>query len=371
VALIDGLLRCAGWRTALLGVGLLLSGCSSVNPYYDPSKPHHRRDGFQNIDPAAWMPRAFGEFVRWQRERSDLQIPAPSADLSVVPAELDFIRANRSAFAVTWIGHATALVQVAGVNILTDPVFSNRASPLQWAGPGRWQPPGVALRDLPHIDIVLISHNHYDHLDESSVKALAAQPGGPPLFVVPLGIERWLAAVGIATARALDWWDRTESHGLTIHLTPAQHWSRRSFTDTMQTLWGGFVVETADKTSAGKGAAARRRVFYAGDTGWSTQHFDEIGRRFAPIDLALIPIGAYEPRWFMAMQHVNPEEAVRIHQAIGARASLGVHWGTFLMTDEPLDQPLRDLAAARASLGVSAEAFRTLRHGQTWRIDAP
>jgi L-ascorbate metabolism protein UlaG (beta-lactamase superfamily) len=231
----------------------------------------------------------------------------------------------------------------------------------------RWQPPGVALRDLPHIDIVLISHNHYDHLDEASVRALAAQPGGPPLFVVPLGIERWLGAVGIATARALDWWDYLDAHGLRIHLTPAQHWSRRTFMDTLQTLWGGFVVESAGESRA----APRQRVFFAGDTGWSALHFDEIGRRFAPIDLALIPIGAYEPRWFMAMQHVNPEEAVRIHQAIGARASLGVHWGTFLMTDEPLDQPLRDLDAARRSLGVSAEAFRTLRHGQTWKIGAP
>jgi L-ascorbate metabolism protein UlaG (beta-lactamase superfamily) len=337
-----------------------------VNPDYDPAKPHHRPDGFQNIDPAAWMPRAFGEFVRWQRERRDLAIPPPSADLAVAPPELDFIRTNRGAFAVTWIGHATALVQLAGVNILTDPVFSDRASPVQWAGPKRWQPPGVALGELPRIDIVLISHNHYDHLDETSVKALAAQPGGPPLFVVPLGIERWLADIGIDGARALDWWDQVEAHGLRIYLTPAQHWSRRTFLDTMQTLWGGFAVETAGTIRT----APRLRVFFAGDTGWSAQHFEEIGRRFAPIDLALIPIGGYEPRWFMAMQHVNPDEAVRIHQTIGARASLGVHWGTFLMTDEPLDQPLRDLAAARASLGVSAEAFRTLRHGQTWRIAA-
>lgn len=334
-----------------------------MNPYYDATRPHHRPDGFQNIDPAAWMPRAFGDFVRWQRERSALKIPAPTTDLSVAAPDLDFIRANRGDFAVTWIGHATALVQLAGVNVITDPMFSDRAFPVQWAGPRRWQPPGVALRDLPHIDVVLISHNHYDHLDEASVKALAAQPGGPPLFVVPLGIERWLAGVGISNAKALDWWDHVDAHGLAITLTPVQHWSRRTFTDTMQTLWGGFVVESA--------GPARRRVFFAGDTGWSAQHFGDIGARFVPIDLALVPIGAYEPRWFMRAQHVNPEEAVRIHQAIGARASLGIHWGTFLMTDEPLDQPLRDLDAARRTLGVSAEAFRTLRHGQTWRIGAP
>ena len=341
-----------------------------MNPYYDAARPHHRPSGFQNIDPAAAMPRAFGEFVRWQRERSALVIPAPTEDLSVVLADLDFIRANRSEFAVTWIGHATALVQMAGVNILTDPVFSNRASPVQWAGPGRWQPPGVALRDLPRIDLVLISHNHYDHLDEASVRALAAQKGGPPLFVVPLGIERWLADVGIEGAQALDWWDHVDAHGLRVHLTPAQHWSGRTFTDRMQTLWGGFVVEALVEPTVAGTSAPRQRIFYAGDTGWSARHFGEIGRRFAPIDLALIPIGAYEPRWFMSAQHVNPEEAVRIHQAIGAHASLGVHWGTFLMTDEPLDQPLHDLDAARRSLGVSDQQFRTLRHGQTWRIAA-
>jgi len=329
-----------------------------MNPYYDRDRPHHRPEGFQNIDRAAWMPRSFGEFFRWQRERSKLVVPAPQVDLSPVSPDLGFIRGNRSEFAVTWIGHATALVQVGGINVLTDPLFSDRASPVQWAGPRRWQPPGVALADLPHIDIVLISHNHYDHLDTGSVQALAAQAGGPPLFVVPLGLERWLEGAGIEGAKALDWWDQTASHGLSITLTPAQHWSRRTFADTNTTLWGGFVVETE--------SPPRRRVFYSGDTGWSAQHFADIGARFAPIDLALIPVGAYEPRWFMRAQHVNPDEAVRIHRAVGARRSLGVHWGTFLITDEPLDQPLRDLEAARRSQGVSADDFRTLRHGQTW-----
>jgi L-ascorbate metabolism protein UlaG (beta-lactamase superfamily) len=344
-----------------LAIALLtcLSGCATMNPYYDASKPHHRPEGFQNIDRAAWMPRAFGEFFRWQRERNTRVIPAPTVDLSTITPELDWLRANRSEFAVTWIGHATALVQLAGINILTDPHFSDRASPVQWFGPRRWQPPGVALAELPRIDIVLISHNHYDHLDTDSVQALARQAGGPPLFVVPLGLERWLETAGIPGARALDWWDRAEVQGLSITLTPAQHWSRRTFADTNTTLWGGFVVE---------GGSPRRRVYFVGDSGWSAQHFGDIGARFAPIDLALVPIGAYEPRWFMAAQHVNPEEALRIHQAVGARASLGVHWGTFALTDEPLDQPLRDLDHARRALGVSDHVFRTLRHGQTWRI---
>ena len=332
-----------------------------LSPYYDRSRPHHRPYGFQNLEPAAHMPRPFAELLRWRWQRLFKRIVPPAAELAPVAPDLDFIGANGSEFAVTWIGHATALVQLAGVNLLTDPIFSRRASPLRWIGPKRHQAPGLRLDQLPHIDLVLISHSHYDHLDRASVLALARQAGAPPLFVVPLGIERWLAAEGIASARALDWWDRTESHGLAIHLTPLQHWSGRGRGDAMRTLWGGFVVESA---------APRRRVFFAGDTGWSAPHFAEIGARFAPIDLALIPIGAYEPRWFMATMHVNPQEAVQIHRSIGARASLGLHWGTFAMTDEPLDEPPRALAVALREAGLAAEAFRTLRHGQTWRIDA-
>ncbi len=337
---------------------------STVNPYYDPSKPHHRADGFQNIDPAARMPRPFGEFFRWQRERAALDIPPPKLDLSPVAPELGFIRSRANHFAVTWIGHATALVQIGHSNVLTDPHFSERASPVQWAGPKRWQPPALRPEDLPRIDVVLISHNHYDHLDEASVRALAAQPGGPPLFVVPLGLERWLESVGITNVRALDWWDTVQAGELTVTLTPVQHWSRRTLADTNTTLWGGFVVE-------GESHGKRRRVYFSGDTGYSAQHFRETGARFPGIDLALIPIGAYEPRWFMRQQHVDPEEAVRIHRDLGARRSVGIHWGTFQLTDEPLDQPLADLAAARDKLGVGRHEFIVLRHGETLRLNRP
>ncbi len=355
-------MRCARGSIAALATGAIVAaGCSHVNPYYDPAKPHHRPDGFQNVDPQARMPRSASEFFRWQRERLALTIPGPQLDLSPVAADLGFIRAATNHFAATWIGHATVLVQIGAANVLTDPHFSERASPVQWMGPRRWQPPGVALRELPRIDVVLISHNHYDHLDEGSVRALNAQPGGPPLFVVPLGVERWLQSVGITNVRALDWWDRIDVAGLTIHMTPVQHWSRRTFADTNTTLWGGFVVE-------GQADGRPRRVFFTGDTGYSAQHFKDIGARFGPVDLALIPIGAYEPRWFMATQHVDPAQSVQIHRDLRARRSLGIHWGTFQLTDEPLDQPVRDLAAARDALGVSSEEFVTLRHGQTLRL---
>jgi L-ascorbate metabolism protein UlaG (beta-lactamase superfamily) len=342
--------------------GSLVSGCSAVNPYYDPAKPHHRRDGFQNIDPAAWMPRSFGEFFRWQRERLALDIPAPKMDLAAIVPDLGLMRSRANHFSVTWIGHATALVRIGHTNILTDPHFSERASPVQWFGPKRWQAPAVRIEELPHIDVVLISHNHYDHLDENSVLALNAQRGGPPLFVVPLGIERWLQAVGVTNARALDWWDSLQVKDVTVHLTPVQHWSRRTFADTNTTLWGGFVVE-------GESRGKRRRVFFSGDTGYSAQHFRQIGSRFGGFDLALLPIGAYEPRWFMKAQHVNPEEAVQIHRDLRARLSVGIHWGTFQLTDEPIDQAAADLAAARERLGVGGREFVTLRHGETLRLD--
>jgi N-acyl-phosphatidylethanolamine-hydrolysing phospholipase D len=344
-------------------VVLRAAGCATMNPDHDARKAHHRPEGFQNIDRAAWMPRPFGEFFRWQREHRQLVIPPPQVDLSAVAPDVAYIRANRSEFAVTWIGHATALVQVGGLNILTDPHFSDRASPVQWMGPKRWQPPALRARDLPHVDLVLISHNHYDHLDADSVAALNAQAGGPPRFVVPLGLDRWLEGAGVAQVRALDWWDRIDVQGFAVHLVPAQHWSRRTLADTNTTLWGGFVVEAP----AARGEAARR-VYWAGDSGWSERHFSDIGARFAPIDLALLPIGAYEPRWFMRQQHVNPEEAVRIHRSIGARRSLGIHWGTFQLTDEALDAPLRELEVALRAAGLSADDFRTLRPGQTWKL---
>jgi L-ascorbate metabolism protein UlaG (beta-lactamase superfamily) len=348
---------------ATVAATLIVSGCSSrVNPYYDPAKPHHRPDGFQNIDPAASMPRSFGDFFRWQRERATLDIAPPKLDLAAIVPDLGFIRGRMNHFSVTWIGHATALVQIGHTNVLTDPHFSERASPVQWAGPKRWQPPAVRLEELPRIDVVLISHNHYDHLDENSVRALNAQAGGPPLFVVPLGVERWLASVGITHTHALDWWQSVKVKDLTVQLAPVQHWSRRTLADTNSTLWGGFVVE-------GESRGKLRRVFFSGDTGYSKQHFSDIGNRFGGFDLALLPIGAYEPRWFMSAQHINPEEAVRIHRDLRAKLSIGIHWGTFQLTDEPLDQPVADLAAARSRHGLEKREFITLRHGETLRLD--
>ncbi|MBC7940484.1 MAG: MBL fold metallo-hydrolase [Chitinophagaceae bacterium] len=347
----------------------LLGSCGSTNPYYDASKPHHRPGGFQN-NYGDFEPKGLGELLRWRWQAFSQDLPPPpKSPTPRVAADLAFVLANARAGAamrpaVTWLGHATALVQMAGLNVITDPVFSQRASPLSFIGPQRAQAPGMTLDELPHIDVVLVSHNHYDHLDEGSVRALNAQAGGPPLFVVPLGLKAWLANIGITHAVELDWWQTHQLGRVDIVLTPVQHWSGRSLTDRLQTLWGGFAVFGPDL-----------HWFFSGDTGYS-KDFADIRARFADrqtdggFDLALIAVGAYEPRWFMAQQHVNPREAVQIHRDLGARRSLGVHWGTFSLTDESLDAPPAALAEARQAQGVTEDDFFLLAIGQTRKLPA-
>ncbi len=258
------------------------------------------------------------------------------------------------------------LAQVGGLNVLTDPIFSERASPVQFIGPKRHQPPGLSLAELPNIDLVLVSHNHYDHLDEASVGALAGSRAAGPWLVVPLGLADWLRRRGIERVVELDWWAshemRTSRGPVELMLVPAQHWSARGVNDRMKTLWGGFAMFAPDC-----------HLFYAGDTGYS-RDFSDIRQRCAArqtpaqgggFDIALLPIGAYEPRWFMTEQHVNVEEALKIHRDLGAKRSLGVHWGTFELTDEPLDEPPRQLASQREALGIAEQQFFTLAVGQT------
>lgn len=362
--------RLAGAAIGLLALGGV-AGCSSVNADFDARRAHHRPDGFQNRY-LAFQPRGLMDLLawRWQAWRLDLP-PPPTTPTPVAPAEVDFLRRNAQAGAamqptVTWIGHATVLAQLAGLNVITDPHFSERASPVGFLGPKRAQPPGLTPAQLPHIDLVLISHNHYDHLDEASVLALQAQPGGAPLFLVPLGLKPWFESLGIRRVETMDWWQErlvTAPAGpVTIVFTPAQHWSGRTLNDRMATLWGGFAVLAPDL-----------HLFYSGDTGYSPDFRDIRAhvadrQREGGFDIALIPVGAYEPRWFMQEQHVNPAEAVQIHQDLGARRSLGVHWGTFNLTDEPLDEPPRALARARAQAGLADEAFFVLAVGETRRL---
>jgi N-acyl-phosphatidylethanolamine-hydrolysing phospholipase D len=332
-----------------------------------PPKTHHTPEGFRN-NYVGTVTKSLGDLLRWQLDRIRRGLPPPATIPTPVQApDLDFVNGNSKAGqkmtpAVTWIGHATALVQASGLNVLTDPIFSLRASPVQFLGPARAQPPGIVLADLPRIDVVLISHNHYDHLDRRSILALQGQAGGAPLFLAPIGIKAWLERLGVEHAVELDWWEKHVHAGVEFHFTPAQHWSGRGFHDRNKTLWGAW-------TAIGKDF----HWFFSGDTGYS-QDFSDTRRHFADrqtetqgggFDVALIAVGACLPRWFMQMQHVDLDEAVQVHLDLGAKCSVGVHWGTFALADDPLDQPLHELAHARTLKGVPEESFFLLPVGGT------
>ena len=258
---------------------------------------------------------------------------------------------------VTWVGHATMLVRLAGKNILFDPVFSERASPVGFAGPKRIVPLPIDIPELPRIDVVLISHNHYDHLDAESVTRLAAMPQGSPRFLVPLGLKAWFATLGITRVDEYDWWQETREGDLRVTFVPVQHWSKRRLDDANQTLWGGWVVE-------GEGL----RLIHTGDTGYS-KDFRDIGERLGPFDMAFIPIGSYAPRWFMKVMHVDVPEAVQIRADLKAARAIGMHWGTFeSLADEPLDEPPIVLARQRQERGLAPDQFDVLKIGETRRL---
>ena len=350
-----------GLRRATVAALCLLAACTGINPDYDPTRTHHRPDRFVNVSGGP-IDKPLSDLLRWWWERSRDGLPKPPSDFvdgyrfPVDQPDLAWLRANRDRVSVTWIGHATLLVQMGGLNILTDPHFSQRAFPVQWLGPRRKTPLPAELAQLPRIDLVAISHSHFDHLDRDTVHALIAQAGGQPVFLAPLGVHRWLRDEGAARVEALDWWQSRQVLGLHVDFVPVHHWSQRSALDRNRTLWGGWVLRAPDFS-----------FLFVGDTGYSPD-FAEIGARFGGVDLAAIPVGAYEPRWFMKDQHIDPAEAVRIHRDVRARRSVGIHWGTFELTDEPLDAPLGALPAALDAAGVPRGDFFLMRHGETRRL---
>lgn len=262
-------------------------------------------------------------------------------------------RAATDVVTVTWVGHATFLLQIGGVNVLTDPMWSERASPVQYAGPRRFALPGVPLDALPPIDLVLQSHNHYDHLDEDTVRLLTRRDPGA-VWLAPLGVAPQLRDWGVEQAHELDWWNSARFGALRLTSTPAQHFSGRGFADRDRTLWCGWALR-----------AGSRAVWFAGDTGLHPE-FATIGERAGPFDVALMPVGAYEPRWFMRPVHMNPEDAVQAFQALRvANAMVPMHWGTFKLTDEPMaEPPVRTVAAWRAA-GLPDDALWVLVPGET------
>lgn len=331
-----------------VGVVGLVGRVVSTPGHAGPPLPHFDGRKFHNLEPTR---RAPGEVLRailsWRRGAWTLP-PAPP----VAPLPERVIEGVR----VTLIGHATLLVQMDGLNLLTDPVWSVAAGPRGWMGPRRRRPAAYPLAALPPIDAVLLSHNHYDHLDVPTLVALHRRHRCP--VVTPLGNGRHLARFGIPAVE-LDWWGTHALGALGITCVPAQHFSGRGLFDRDHSLWGGFVVE-----------GPSGRVYFAGDTGWGG-HFAEIGRRCGPPDLALLPIGAYRPRPIMRPVHTDPEEAVRAHVALGARRSIPIHYGTFALGADGPDEALLALAAAREAHGVPEADFAPLAHGASVHTAAP
>jgi len=344
----------------LAATAAFIAGCARFSEEPDRANRASGGGGFRNPgEPGEKDGRDVTAFLRWQWERLWKDIPGPDAyDFPLAGNDPEFLESNREKTTVTWVGHATALVQIGGKNILTDPQFSERASPVQWAGPRRVVAPGLAVEDLPPLDAVLISHDHYDSLDEPSLRKIAGMPwGGGVTFYVPLGLGKWLRGIGISNAVELDWWESNDSGGLVVTAVPVRHWSKRSLLSSNSTLWSGWVARAGEKS-----------FFFVGDSGyWPV--FEEIGEKLGPFDLAAIPIGAYAPEWFMSKYHMNPEEAVRVHRESRSRKSVAIHWGTFVLTDEPLDEPPRRLEHAKKDQGVPPEDFIVLRHGETLVLD--
>jgi N-acyl-phosphatidylethanolamine-hydrolysing phospholipase D len=305
----------------------------------------------------------------WWRAGGSKPPPGGYEAIPVDRPDLAYLRANRRDTTATWIGHATVLLQLGGLNVMTDPQFSQSASPFSFLGPERKVRVPFTIAESPHIDVVLISHNHYDHLDGASVDALAHQPGGSPLFIVPLGVARWMRARGIDHVVECDWWQTDEiaspaskpGDRLRITFVPTQHWSSRSPGDRFETLWGGYVVERVKRAPTD---VVDYRFFFAGDTGYAPLFRDVLHARFDHFDFAAIPIGAYEPNRYLRAQHVNPEEAVRIHRDLEVRQSMAIHWGTFVLTTEPFDQPPKDLAIALERAHLPPDQFVAFRHGE-------
>ncbi len=331
---------------------ILLFACAGH--HVDPAMSHHWQEGgFRN--PHA-PPDSLGlaDLLRWRvgyyDERRSLP-PLPAGFTSPNPREpLDPLRAH-----VVWINHSTCLVDLGSTRFLTDPVLGERVSPVSWAGPRRRHSLPVGLDQLGPIDFVLISHNHYDHLDRETVERL----GDRVRWFVPLGVAGWLRDQGVHRVEELDWWSATTfGPDLRVTAVPAQHFSMRSWFDRDETLWTGWVV-----SFRGDGARAKT-VYFAGDTGHNGSDFREIGRRLGPMDLSLIPIGAYSPRRLMQPRHASPGDAVEIHREVRSRLSVAIHWRTFQQTDEPPEQPPFDLFLALERRGVPPRAFRVLEPGQ-------
>jgi L-ascorbate metabolism protein UlaG (beta-lactamase superfamily) len=345
------LLTMLGAATAAGAAGWALMPFGRANAYYSgPISDHF--DGTRFFNPSGVMPRGPGAFLRWQI--SDRGVAWSASYPSPFAPDRPPARFEGEGARIVHVGHAAFLIQMRGKNVLIDPIWAERASPLSFAGPRRVNAPGIAFDDLPKIDVVLVTHNHYDHMDVETIGRLWQRFA--PRIVVPLGndaiLERSMPGL---QAEAADWDAVVElGDGLRVHIEPTVHWSARGAGDRMHALWASFVIE-----------AGARRIYCVGDTGFGDgATFVRVRKRHPRLDLALLPIGAYEPRWFMRVNHMNPEESVRALELSGAERALGHHWGTFHLTNEGVEQPIIDLAAALQARGMSSERFGAVRPGE-------
>ncbi len=342
----------------ILSVGGLVSGCwrSAKYPIVNRQAAHHGEDEFISLAQPAATP--FLNYLR-MRLKEGMIGSATDAEIASVqmPVDLDSIYATESQPKITWIGHATALVQYQGFSFLTDPHLSDQASPLPalGAGPKRVVPPALRVDQLPKIDFVVISHNHYDHLDDFTVKAI----GNQTHWYVPLGLKAWMLKRNIDedNVTELDWWETDQFNDqVSVIATPSQHWSKRTPFDTNKTLWASWHIDINGF-----------KTWFAGDTGYHQNRFKKIGNQLGPYDLALIPIGAYGPRYFMLPQHVDPEQAVQTHIDVKSEYSIGIHWGTFELTHESFLEPQQLLIKEMQKRSLS-HPFITLKIGETQRL---
>lgn len=320
------------------------------NPWYNPALSHHSPEGFINATPVAHQP---GDVKRWRTERKAAGLPHPPAGGYAHFIEQWWQKAGISGDrdGLWWLGHASILLRLQGQYLLTDPVFSRRASPVRFAGPLRRTPPALAVADVPKLDAILISHNHYDHLDARTLRALLRR--FPEVqFFVPLGLGNWVKRLGAKRVAELDWWQHFSFQGITYTAAPAQHWSMRTFWNRNRSLWCGWVIESCGM-----------RFWFPGDTGY-TPELLAIPQRLGALDAVALPVGAYAPRWFMSINHMDPQSAVALWQQLGQPLAFPIHWGVFELADESLDQPVRELQQALNETAADNDNFRILKIGQ-------
>ncbi len=332
---------------AVLGFVLILTVGYFVSAprYKGPVSDHF--DGKQFINPENVKAKGFREVLQWMINRKR---GVWHEKKTVLFGEKPVIHVEHG-FQITFVNHSTFLIQVDGLNILTDPIWSKRTSPVEWAGPKRMRHPGIKLEDLPKIDLVLLSHNHWDHLDIATMKKIHAIHH--PKIITPLGVKAFLEKEGVKGAGDIDWWqEEVINHSVKIQSVPAQHFSGRGMFDRDATLWCGYVIKRAGGN-----------IYFVGDTGYNSKTFKEIGERCAPIEIALVPIGAFKPEWFMSPIHCSPQEAVTIHQEIRASRSIATHFGTFPLADDGEEEPVNELRKSMLKSGIHAESFLVLEEG--------